>query len=87
MSKSLQDQLLALGLASEKPKKTRKPSARAQGKISERSGRGISQKKGPGQGKSFAGEVSLHRAYALRKKEEKKQAGEPGAGLIPLQRN
>jgi uncharacterized protein YaiL (DUF2058 family) len=74
MSKSLQDQLLALGLANKKPKKNRKPSARVQGKISERSGRVISQKKGPGRGKSSAGEVSLDRAYALRKQEEKKQA-------------
>jgi uncharacterized protein YaiL (DUF2058 family) len=75
VTKSLQDQLLALGLAGEKPKKTRIPSARAPGKTSQRSGPGISQKKGQGRGKQSAGgEVPLDRAYALRKQEEKKQA-------------
>jgi uncharacterized protein YaiL (DUF2058 family) len=75
MSKSLQDQLLALGLASKKPKKTRQTSRRAPGKDNQRPGPGSSPKKGQGGGKQAAGgEVSLDRAYALRKQEEKKQA-------------
>jgi len=75
MSKSLQHQLLALGLASEKSKKVRQPSGRAPGKGNQRSGAGSSPKKGQGGGKQAAGgEVSLDRAYALRKQEEKKQA-------------
>jgi uncharacterized protein YaiL (DUF2058 family) len=73
MSKSLQDQLLALGLASKKPKKARQSARRAPGKAGQWSGHGISQKKGPGREKSSAGEVSLDRAYDLRKQEEKKQ--------------
>jgi len=75
MSKSLQDQLLALGIANEKPKKTRIPSRRTPGNADRRPGAGSSSKKGQGQGKQAAGgEVSLDRAYALRKQEEKKQA-------------
>jgi uncharacterized protein YaiL (DUF2058 family) len=75
MSKSLQDQLLALGLANEKPKKTRIPARRLSGKVNQRHGVTHSQKIGQGPGKQIAGgEVSLDRAYALRKQEEKKQA-------------
>ena len=75
MNKSLQDQLLALGLANKKPKKTRQPSRPAPGKADQRSGAGSSQKKGQGRGKQADGdELSLDRAYALRKQEEKKQA-------------
>jgi len=75
MSKSLQDQLLALGLASKKPKKTRKTSRRAPGKTDQQSGAGSSPKKGQvGVKLAAGGEVSLDRAYALRNQEEKKQA-------------
>ncbi len=75
MSKSLQDQLLALGIANEKPKKTRIPSRRTSANADRRLDAGSSSKKGQGQGKQAAGdEVSLDRAYALRKQEEKKQA-------------
>ena len=71
MSQSLQDQLLALGLANKKPKKARQPSRRASGKTNPQPGAG----KGPGRGEQvLGGEVSLDRAYALRKQEEKKQA-------------
>ncbi len=75
MSKSLQDQLRALGLANERPKKIRSPSGRASGKASKR--RGLGDSPGEGQGgkrQTAAGEVSLDRAYALRKQEEKKHA-------------
>ena len=75
MSKSLQDQLLALGIANEKPKKTRQPSRRTPDNADQRLGAGSSPKKRQGQGIQAAGdEVSLDRAYALRKQEEKKQA-------------
>lgn len=74
MSKSLQDQLLALGLANKKPKKVRPPSRRAPGKDNQRPGPGSLPKKGQGGGiQAAGGEVSLDRAYALRKQEEKKQ--------------
>jgi uncharacterized protein YaiL (DUF2058 family) len=75
MSKSLQDQLLALGLANKKPKKTRKISRRASSKTDQQSGARSSPKKAQFGGKRAAGgEVSLDRAYALRKQEEKIQA-------------
>lgn len=75
MSKSLQDQFLALGLASKKRKKTPKKSRRSPGNAGQRPGVVSSPKKEPGGGKQAAGgEVSLDRAYALRKQEEKKQA-------------
>ena len=75
MNKSLQDQLLALGLANKKPKKTRQPSRRAPAKADQRPGAGSSPKNGQGREKQASGgEVSLDRAYALRKQEEKKQA-------------
>ena len=71
MSKSLQDQLLALGLAAKKPKKVRRPARRASGTANQQPDAG----KGPGRGGQVSGgEVSLDRAYALRKQEEKKQA-------------
>jgi len=75
MSKSLQDQLLALGLASKQPKKTRKPTTSASANADQRPVDVSSPKKGQGRGKqATAAEVSLDRAYALRKQEEKKQA-------------
>ncbi len=75
MSKSLQDQLLALGLANEKPKKPRK----APGRTSANTGRyptsRTSTKNRPGPGKQTAGgEVPLDKAYALRNQDEKRQA-------------
>ena len=74
MSKSLQDQLLALGLANKKPKKSRKTSRLAPGKTDQRPGAGSSTKKGQvGVKQAAGGEVSLDRAYALRKQDEKKQ--------------
>jgi len=75
MSKSLQDQLRALGLASKKTKSTRQPSRNGPGKAGQRPRAGSSPRKGQGRVKQAAdGEVSLNRAYALRKQEEKKQA-------------
>ncbi len=75
MSKSLQDQLLALGLAREKPSKPRKSSQRRPGKADRQPGGGSFTKKGQGRGKQAdESELSLDRAYALRKQEEKKQA-------------
>jgi uncharacterized protein YaiL (DUF2058 family) len=75
MSKSLQDQLLALGLANKKPKEARQPSRRVPGKAGQQPGAVNSPKKGQGRGEQVSGgEVSLDRAYALRKQEEKKQA-------------
>ena len=75
MSKSLQDQLLALGLTSKRPEKTRKLSRRAPAKAGQRPGTGSSPKKERGLEKRAAGgEMSLDRAYSLRKQEEKTQA-------------
>ena len=80
MSKSLQDQLLDLGLASKKSKKARGSSSRAGGKAPERPGGGNSpprennQKRNDRAQQTAEGEVSLDRAYALRKQEEQKQA-------------
>ena len=75
MSKSLQDQLLALGLADEKSKKVRKPARYNSSKVEQRPGAAKSPKREQARGiKALAGEVSLDRAYAMRKLEEKKQA-------------
>ena len=75
MSKSLQDQLLALGLADEKPKKARKSARNNSDKAKQRTGAARSPNKSLGSAKQAPlGEVSLDRAYALRKQEEKKQA-------------
>lgn len=66
MSNSLQDQLLALGLAKDKPgKKKRSPA----GSAKDRSG-AIREKTR----KDTPGEMTLEQAYALKRKEEKKQA-------------
>ncbi len=74
MSKSLQDQLLALGFANEKAKKTRKPPVLATGKTQQRFGGGSSPKKGQSRViQHKGGGLSLDRAYALRQQEEKKQ--------------
>ncbi len=76
MSKSLQDQLLALGFANKKPKQAQKPSRRTPVYANQQpGGAGNFTKKGQGRGIQADGnEVSLDRAYALRKQEEKKQA-------------
>ena len=75
MSKSLQDQLLDLGLANKKPKKTRGSSGRAGGKADKRPGAGTSPPQRNDRVKQTAGgEVSMDRAYALRRQEEQKQA-------------
>ncbi|MEE4174731.1 MAG: DUF2058 family protein [Xanthomonadales bacterium] len=63
MSDSLQDQLLALGLAKEKPRKSRsKPGSRRKG-----GGRGAGKSGKAGKG----GEISLDAAYRARAREEK----------------
>jgi uncharacterized protein YaiL (DUF2058 family) len=69
MSDSLQDQLLALGLAKEKPrdKADGKRRGNAGGKKKNRKG-----SRGSGAGK--AGGLSLEQAYAAREREEKDQA-------------
>jgi len=64
MGNSLQDQLKALGLAKEKPARKQK----AQRTSPKR------RKKPIQQGSKPAGELSLEKAFALRKQEEKKQA-------------
>lgn len=80
MSKSLQDQLLGLGLASKKPKKARASSKRVSGKVGKRPDTRVSlprrnNQKSNHRAQQTAGEeVSLDRAYALRKQEEQKQA-------------
>lgn len=66
MSESLQDQLLALGLAKEKPRKPkRKP----------KPGKGARSRSGPrkGAGKP-SGEISLDAAYRARQRDEQSQA-------------
>ncbi|MEE8338557.1 MAG: DUF2058 family protein [Xanthomonadales bacterium] len=74
MSKSLQEQLLALGLAGKKTKNTRQPPRRARGKAEQRPRAGSPPKKGQGRAiQAAGGEVSLDRAYALRKQEDKIQ--------------
>ena len=77
MSKSLQEQLLSLGLAQDKPAK-QKPSAQSSGG---KPGRGSKSSAGGGKGKpgkkspdKSSEEMALARAYALREREEKKQA-------------
>lgn len=61
MADSLQDQLRALGLAKNKPKKKKraKPARRSTGRRS---------------ASSAGGELSLDRAYALRERDEKREA-------------
>ena len=79
MSKSLQDQLLLLGLARKKPggKRPDKVTRGAHGQPA--SAKGQSGKKQPQKGAARASgkdeaAMSLDRAYALRKQEEQKQA-------------
>jgi uncharacterized protein YaiL (DUF2058 family) len=81
MSKSLQDQLLSLGLASKKsaPKRSEKASGKSQRRS--RNPNSQSNRKHPapdtaGAGASDGTEMSLDQAYALRKREEQKQAAE-----------
>lgn len=74
MSDSLQDQLLALGLAKEKPKpagKKRTHNVR-KGRGSKGQGNKARGRKGPATGKD--GEISLDAAYRERQKAEKKGA-------------
>jgi uncharacterized protein YaiL (DUF2058 family) len=65
MSDSLQDQLLALGLARDSRKKKHQVSSRKPGKPRPNPG---------GEGGKKPGEVSLQKAYALKKRDEQKQA-------------
>ena len=65
MSNSLQDQLLALGLAKDKPKKQRRENPHKP--ASSRPGRGAKSRNKPG-------EFSLEKAYALKRQDEQKQA-------------
>ena len=67
MSKSLQDQLLELGLANKKQQQGKKPSKPQSGKS------GNSRRSAAKKAKRDA-ELSLDKAYALRRREEKKQA-------------
>jgi uncharacterized protein YaiL (DUF2058 family) len=70
MADSLQDQLLALGLAKDKPRKrSKKKTARKPG------GR-------PPQARRASGELSLDKAWALREKEEKRSADQRRARKI-----
>lgn len=70
MGDSLQDQLLALGLAKDKPpKRGKKKAARKPG------GR-------PPQARKASGEMSLDKAWALREKEEKRSADQRRARKI-----
>lgn len=68
MSESLQEQLRALGLAQDKPERKR-----AAGKRRKASKSGRSPQKGAAVGGS-GGEPSLDEAYALREREERRQA-------------
>ena len=79
MSKSLQDQLLSLGLARKKPggKRTERASSRLHGKTA--SSLAMPRKEHTNiiaarSKRDESAEMSLDRAYALRKQEEKKQA-------------
>ena len=65
MGNSLQDQLLALGLARDKPKRQRQENPRKPGKTKQKQGTG---------GRNKAAEFSLEKAYALKKRDEKNQA-------------
>lgn len=65
MSNSLQDQLRALGLAKKTPDRKKKQTS---GKRARPGGHRGPDKAGP------SGEMSLEKAYALKKREEKKQA-------------
>lgn len=69
MADSLQDQLLALGLAKDKPRKPKKKSPRKPG----------GQRP---QARKAAGEMSLDKAWALRNKEEKRSAEQKRARKI-----
>lgn len=76
MGKSLQDQLLSLGLARDKPEREKKNAGK---KGRPEKARGAGHKKRPAGGSGShsedkSAELSLDRAYALRKKEEQQQA-------------
>jgi hypothetical protein len=82
MSKSLQEQLMSLGLAREKPgaKRPRKSAGGPQGR-SGKAAKAVGQPQEKSRKKSAdmggekdSAEMSLNRAYALRKQEEQKQA-------------
>lgn len=75
MSKSLQDQLLSLGLARKKPGPEKKGASQ---KGRSTNARGRNPKKAPVEGagsraRESGAEMSLDQAYALRKKEEQQQ--------------
>lgn len=65
MGDSLQDQLLALGLARDKPKKKRQETSQKPAKPGPKAG---------GEGQNKADEFSLGKAYALKKRDEQNQA-------------
>lgn len=76
MGKSLQDQLLSLGLARDKPDREKK-SAGDKGRPDKARGFGHNKRPAGGSGshsKNKSAEMTLHRAYALRRKEEQQQA-------------
>mgnify|MGYP000468814220 CR=1 FL=1 len=80
MSDSLKDQLIALGLAEDKPKpKRRKPSRKP------RSGKpgGQNARKGGGKGN---GEISLDQAWKLKARDEKQAAAESKARKLEIER-
>lgn len=66
MSHSLQDQLLALGLAKKKQRSKAKPARKP----------AAGRNKPAGAGNTESGELSLEKAFALRKQHEKRQADE-----------
>jgi len=81
MSKSLQDQLLSLGLARKKPARKRPAKASANPQGRSRNSNSQSNRKSPAPGAVVVGasdgtEMSLDQAYALRKREEQKQAAD-----------
>lgn len=76
MGKSLQDQLLSLGLARDKPEREKK-NAGKKGRPEKARGAGHKKRPAGGSGshsKDKNAEMSLDRAYALRRKEEQQQA-------------
>ena len=77
MSKSLQDQLLSLGLARKKPARKGREKSSGSPQSRSKNATGHSHRKAPNPRTAEAGadaEMSLDQAYALRKREEQKQA-------------
>jgi uncharacterized protein YaiL (DUF2058 family) len=79
MSKSLQDQLLSLGLARKKPARKRQEKSFGSSQARSKNAHKQSHRNPPNPRAAGAGadtEMSLDQAYALRKREEQKQAAE-----------